>query len=397
MKTSSFLALFILTFSYIVSQNPCAPKMVLMEEACAKNCGPCYFHCQEMNTNYAKHKNQMAMVVYNQSPIGVGTWTEHNKPYYAFGNIFNLQYQSMVMMDRTFFPNNYLIQQGPTSEGVEDDTLAFNTQIASSYVPVSLSISNSYNTTTRAVNINVTANFCDTASGDLRLYLVLTQDTVRGPSNTYDYAQNINASVGSVVDGYTVEAFNVGTSTFNGIASWPFINVVKYQPSGFFGNAGVIPNNPVIGTAYTENFSFTLPLKNSATEAMNIDASRIQIVAAVVRNGTFKKRQVLNANKKYLITPQTSISEASKNNMKFNVVNPVTNVLILNYSANTKGTGDIYLYNATGQAIKTIKNIEYNTSVSNTTIDVNDLANGIYFVSFNTEGIFYTRQVVISK
>ena len=52
---------------------------------------------------------------------------------------------------------------------------------------------------------------------------------------------------------------------------------------------------------------------------------------------------------------------------------------------------------ATGQIIKTLNNLEYTSSVSNTTIDVSDLSNGIYFVSFKAEGIFHTRKIVISK
>ncbi len=394
MKNSLLVSLSVIIVNSLIAQNPCATKMVLMEQSCAKNCGPCYFHIRDYtNPLYAAHKNQIAMVVYNQAPIGVGSWSEQNKPYYAFGSIFNLEYQSMVMIDRTFFPNNYMLQQGPTSEGVESEAIAFNNQINSINVPVSVNITNTYNSTTRAVNINVTANFCDIASGDLRIYAVLTQDTVKGPAGE-SYGQNVNASNG-VLDGYNVVTYP--NSIGNWAESYAFINPVKYQPSGFFGNAGIIPANPVIGNNYTENFSFTLPLKNSTTEAMNIEPNRIQIVAAVVKNGAFQNREVLNANKKYLVTPAVGIQENSLSNLQFNVLNPIGNTLFLNYSSTTNGVGHIYVYNSVGQIIKTLNNLEYNTSVSKATIDVSDLSNGIYFVSFKAEGIFHTRKIVISK
>ena len=83
--------------------------------------------------------------------------------------------------------------------------------------------------------------------------------------------------------------------------------------------------------------------------------------------------------------------------MQFNVLNPIENTLFLNYSSTTNGVGHIYVYNSVGQIIKTLNNLEYNTSVSKATIDVSDLSNGIYFVSFKAEGIFHTRKIVISK
>jgi hypothetical protein len=398
MKKLILLCLLVLSFTLMHAQKK-ATKMVLMEEVCGKNCGPCSRHCLEViNPLYGKYKNQIAMVVYNQAPIGVGTWGEMNKPYRAFGDAFGLGYQSEVMMDRTFFPNNYNIQDGPVSEGVESEPIAFNELFKMDYVPVSVNISNTYNASTRAVDINVTANFCDSASGDLRIYLVLTQDTVKGPNNTYDYAHSAMDKPGSVIGGLTVETLPAfGDPAYWCFRSFPFINVVKYQPSGFFGNAGIIPKKPVIGQSYTENFSFKLPVKNATSELIDIDPKRIQIVAAVVRSGQFKKRQVLNTNKKYLISNVTSVDESIANGIVFNVTNPVSNSILLNYSATQEGAGKIFIYNASGEIIRTIENVVYDQSVSSKTIDVSDLSGGIYFVSLQAAGAAYTRKVIIAR
>ncbi len=373
--------------------------MVLMEEECAKNCAPCSRHCLEkINPLYKKYKNQMAMVVYNQAPIGVGTWSEQTKPYYAFGATFGLEYQAMIMMDRTFFPNNYFLQQGPTSEGVEDENIAFNQQINMSYVPVGVNITNTYDPSTRNVKIDVTANFCDTASGDLRIYVVLTQDTVKGPNNTYDYAQSAMDPPGTVLGGLTVETLPAyGDPAYRCFRSFPFINVVKYQPSGFFGNVGIIPAKPVIGQSYTESFSFKLPVKNATSELIDIDPKRIQIVAAVVKNGTFKKRQVLNTNKKDLISNVTSVDENITSEIEFNVTNPVSNSILLNYSSIHEGKGEIFIHSASGEIVRTVENVEYNQSISSKTIDVSDLSAGIYFVSLKTGGVMHTRKVIIVR
>jgi hypothetical protein len=398
MKKLLSLCLLVLSFMLMHAQKK-ATKMVLMEEVCGKNCGPCSRHCLEViNPLYENHKDQIAMVVYNQAPIGIGTWSEQSKPYFAFSSVFNLNYQSEIMMDRTFFPNNYNIQDGPVCEGIESEPIAFNEQIKVTYVPVSVNISNTYNASTREVKISVTGNFCDTASGDLRIYVVLTQDTVRGPNNTYDYGQSAMDKPGTVIAGLTVETLPAfGDPAYWCFRSFPFINVVKYQPSGFFGNTGIIPAKPVIGQSYTENFSFKLPLKNASSELFDIDPKRVQIVAAVVRSGPFKKRQVLNANKKYLISNVTSVDESIANGIEFNVTNPVSNSIFLNYSATHEGAGRIFIYSASGEIIRTVEDVVYSQSVSSKTIDVSDLSGGMYFVSLQAAGMAHTRKVIIVR
>ncbi len=374
----------------------CAPKMVLLEQSCFKNCGPCIIHqVEEIDPLYKENIDKIAMVIYSQAPIGIGKFSNNNLPYSGFYNTFGLEYQSMITADRTFMADNYNETQGPTSEGVEDAQKAFDTQYNSTYVPVKVDISNTYDPATRKVDIALTANFCDTTSGDLRFYLVLTQDTIVGPKGI-DYAQNVNMSAGSTWNGYPVVSFPSEIGSW--IESYPFKNTVKYQPSGFFGNTGIIPKKPTVGTTYKENYSFTLPIKNSATEKIEIDPKRIQIIAAVVKKGAFKNRQVLNANKKYLTKVNAvSTPELVESNVDFTVNNPVSDVLVLNYSTTNKGTGAINLYNAAGEILNVIKEVEFDTTVSTKTIDVSNFSNGIYFVSLYAEGAYHTRKFIIAK
>ena len=387
-----FLAL--LSFNTIFAQ--CAPKMVLFEQSCFKDCGPCIGHqYEDIDPLYAKNKDKIAMVVYTQAPVGIGTYTQKNLPYASFYETFNMEYQSLITADRTFLANNYNSTQGPTSEAVEDAKEAFETQYNSKYSPVSVDISSTYDAATRKVNVKLTANFCDTASGDLRFYLVLTQDTVIGPKGIA-YAQNVNATAGTKWNGYDVVSFAGSGGAW--LESYPFKDAVKYQPSGFFGNAGIIPQKPVIGKTYTENYSFTLPLKNSSSEKVDIDAKRIQIVASVVKKGNFKNRQALNSNKKYLVSKSVNTAEITPDDaINLTTNNPVSDVLIVNYSTPQSGAGEINLYNASGEIIKNIKDVAYNLSNSTMNIDVSEFSNGIYFLSLNINGAYHTRKFVINK
>jgi hypothetical protein len=387
---------YFLIFSSSQVAAQCAPKMVLLEQSCFKNCGPCIAHqVEDIDPLYKKNINKIAMVVYSQAPIGVGKFSNTNLPYSGFYNTFGIEYQSVITADRTFFDDNYNETQGPTSEGVEDAKKAFEKQSNSPYVPVKVDISNTYDPVTRKVDVTLTANFCDTASGDLRFYLVLTQDTVVGPKGI-DYAQNVNASAGTTWKDYPVVAFPSEVGSW--LQSYPFKDAVKHQPSGFFGNAGIIPKKPTLGTTYKESYSFILPKKNSTTEQVEIDPKRIQIIAAVVKKGVFKNREVLNANKKYLTkTASVGSAEPIEDSVDFIVNNPVSDMLILNYSTTYKGMGAINIYNAAGEIVRIVRNVEFDETAATKSIDVSDFSNGIYFVSLNLGGVFHTRKFIVAK
>jgi hypothetical protein len=107
---------------------------------------------------------------------------------------------------------------------------------------------------------------------------------------------------------------------------------------------------------------------------------------------------VLNANKKYLTkAPTVSSAELIENKVEFTVNNPVSDVLILNYSTPNKGIGAINIYNAAGEIVRVIKAVELDATVATKTVDVSDFSNGIYFVSLNAAGGYHTRKFVVAK
>lgn len=227
------LLLCLFAINTIALAQPCAEKKVLIEMACAKNCGPCVYKIEELREFYDLHKEEICLVVYNQAPVGLGNWGESDKPYFGFYDQFNLDYQSSRLVDRTFMPDNNDEYEGDDSEAIDDLETAFNQQIDIDYVPVSINISPDYDAATREVTVDLEANFCDEASGDMRIYLVLVQDIVIGPEGV-EYGQNTLPAAAAEY-GYTEEN---GYTIIDDdgplwISQFPFYQVVKYQPSGF--------------------------------------------------------------------------------------------------------------------------------------------------------------------
>ncbi|MFN5985201.1 MAG: hypothetical protein ACK46Y_16430 [Fluviicola sp.] len=388
------LPILICTAYFSLFGQGCAPKMPLLEMSCAKNCGPCTFHLDEVHHFYNTHRDDLAMVYYVQAPIGLGNWGESNMPYSAFYDIFNIDYQSSALMDRTFMPTNYDSQEGTDTEVMDNVEIAFNAQMASTYVPVSININHTYNPANRQVNVNLTGNFCDNASGDLRFYLVVVQDTVIGEG--VDYAQNAFSESSANDLGFT-DLINSGGALW--INQYPHMQVVKYQPSGFFGNAGVIANTVSSGQSFTENYTFTLPEFGAVDCIVPVDPEHVEIIAAVVKFGGFDNRQVLNANKVKL-SEVASTPELTNNSVSFEIVgNPITNGTIqLQFNSEKEITGDIILFNSVGQIVSTL---ESKVTINNTTeiksYSIGNQSKGIYFIGFKStiDNIQYTRKLII--
>jgi len=374
----------------------CAPKMSLLEMACAKNCGPCTFHLADIKQLYVAHQDNIAMVYYAQAPLGIGSWGQNNLPYNAFYNTFNMDYQSSVMVDRTFMPNNYDSQEGTDTEVVDDAEIAYNAQMANTYVPVSIGLNHTYDAATRQVSVDITGAFCEAASGDMRFYLVVVQDSVIGEG--IPYAQNAFSQSSANDMGYFDLISDGGALWINHYAH---IQVVKYQPSGFFGNAGVIGSNVTAGQSFTENYTFTLPEFGSPDCNVPVTPEHVEIIAAVVYSGPFDQRKVLNANKVKLVESGLGINEVSTSSVDFEIVgNPVSGTEVtLQWGSQQEFTGDVILFNSLGEVVAVLEtNLAIGGTILEKTYHIGDLTNGVYFVGYKTaDNKQYTRKLLVNK
>ncbi len=375
-------------------------KMVLMEMACGILCSPCHAHIEEAHKFTQEHKDSVAFVIYNKAPVGVGTYDEPTKPYNNFHKTFNIGYQSSVMMDRTFDQLNLNSQEGDDTEVISDIAKAYNNQINSEYVPVSVSVTPKFDYATRKVDLNLKADFTDYASGDMRFYVVLTQDTVRGPNGTNTYTSYAQATLPQFDSVYGYQ----GEYVFGGwyaIPNYPHTNVCKYQPNGFFGAPGIIPAEVSPGSSYEENISFTLPEFGNPDldyDVVPIDPPGIEVIVSVVKYGEFKSRQVLNTCKAPLTKEINGVCGNSETGSTlFRIVNQVTKgSFIVETKAKSPSSSDLKVYDIYGKLCKTVT-IDVADGLLRTGIDATDLPDGVYFLSLNLDGTAQSDKLVIIK
>lgn len=369
-------------------------KMVFLEISFGSGCSPCFLSFEDVRWMSEVFDETLACAHYAEAPVGMGdmkTWQQ--SPSWTFGLEFDLDYQSDCMMDRTYLPNN---NSYGTSEAVYDIYEAYLEQINTDYLPVGVNIEHAYDAETRQVLATVTANFVEEVEADMGIYFILVQDSVVGPSTPeytpYDQLADPDAAAGA---GYTdIDTFD-DTNDYVAINSFPHPRVVQYMGTGYFGNEGVIPFSVSNGDSFSETFSFQLPEYGSDFSEVPLYPEQMEIVAAVVKNGEFMNRQVLNAGKARLTEP-SNITEISSSADVSLLGNPVQDELNFQINPTESLRGEISITNVMGQKVYSQDQVVAIAGRNNiTTVDVSDLDAGVYFVGYKAGVQQYTQKFIV--
>lgn len=112
----------------------------------------------------------------------------------------------------------------------------------------SLVLNGTYNTSTRNVAIDVDIAFVEyVVDGDIRLSLMVIEDSVSGTGTGWDQRNALNNQAGHPMYGRG-----------NPIVGYQHRHVLRDILPSTWGDASVVPNSPSIDTKYTKSFNFTL-------------------------------------------------------------------------------------------------------------------------------------------
>ncbi|MBT4776424.1 MAG: Omp28-related outer membrane protein [Crocinitomicaceae bacterium] len=249
-----------------------------------------------------------------------------------------------------------------------------------SYTPVDVSLTSTYNITNRELNITVSADFVDFASGDLRFVAMLVEDSVTGTGSGYDqvnYYSSGHSSGG--VGGSGHPNYNDPTP----IIGYVHNHVLRAVPGGAFGNSGVISSPVMPGTSVSESFTINVPT--------SINENKIKVIGFVAYYSTeIGSRSILDVAE---VTPTSFVGiDESTNNRFLNLFpNPATDfveVLI---------TDDNFLETSCSMKDMTGKIIKEEQLLNNRwMIDLTDMSAGLYLISCTSEsGTIITKKLIV--
>nr|WP_294773798.1 Omp28-related outer membrane protein [uncultured Flavobacterium sp.] len=210
---------------------------------------------------------------------------------------------------------------------------------ANSISPVQISMSPTYNTTTRQLNVSVTTNF---------KYI-----------ETSEYYTNV----------YIIENGVVGTQV-NATNPYTHNDIVRKMMGGSIGTGGIIPNTPVLNTDYTSSYSFVIP------STWNVN--NLELIALIYRkDGT--TTYTLNASK-YAFGQLLSTNDFTLS------PNPAHDFIAIQDIALSIGD-KVSIYNLNGQLLLREELISENSE-----INISELPFGMYLIKVETSSGIVTKK-----
>jgi hypothetical protein len=312
-------------------ENISSQKTVLIEEWTGAWCTYCYDGIVVLQDIANAYGNDVIIT------------STHDGDEMEFDNILRGSFSSSsyptAVIDRQYFHNTEIYDKEAIGRGLWDYMVV---QQLARFTPLSVDINHTWDPNTREIVADVSAIYTDNSAGDMRMVLMIVEDSMSGIGSGWDQSGSPFA---------------------------PFYHrhvTRDYVEEDCYGVDNVIPNIVSSGASYTHQFTYTLP--------NDFNEDKISLVAAVVKYmegndagyvGVRGNRNVYNAKEKHLYNVGTVSGTYDLENELRIYPNP-TNSLVY-FSENI----DYKLYNVVGKLIKQGKG---------NSIDLSDLTNGIYIL-----------------
>jgi len=237
--------------------------------------------------------------------------------------------------------------------------------------PLDLTISNSYDPSTREVIIDLEATFLCDLQGDLRFNCYIVEDSIVFPQD--------NCLTIPDREPFCYKEWWIYSSSYT-IENYVHMNVLRDVLGGEWGTAGSIPANVASGNMYVYEYSYTLPPE--------FDEENIRIISIVQKfDFDTEKCDVYNAQSMYLDNSTGTESVLNEQEKIRIYPNPVKDHLIIDLA----GTELICFYILDINC----KQILHSKINKGKAVDVSGLEPGIYLVKVEGRNMCSTSKIVI--
>ncbi len=261
---------------------------------------------------------------------------------------------------------------------------------------IDLSMTSSYDTTTRQLTVTVKGNFVDYDSGDIRVHFLLLQDSVTGSGDGYDQ-----------VNYYSSQSFAVGG------ASHPFYNlpdpIVGYRHNHTIRvHATPLWGAPLSASPrkYTPNDSFertwTITLPSTIDDRY---AYPVAFVSYYEGTEVLYYNYVINGTKQGYLNPEESVGSgigeeptpASSGIIRV-APNPASEWSLLYFQqAERLADVTVRILDVTGKEVATVVNGRFVDGKHPVMLPVQALRPGMYIVAVTINGVTYTERLHVVK
>ena len=355
----------------ISSINPIVPatgKMVVSEEGTGTWCQWCprgAVFMDQFNTKYSEFWAGIA--VHNGDPMTV---TDYDA---AFGGLIAGYPSALVDRGTDVDPS-----------GMTPD---FFDRLQTPPVAV-LTNGATWNSTTRELNVSVTADFALAANNNYKLACVLTEDGVTGAGSGYNQSNAYAGGGNGAMGGFESLSNPVPA------AQMVYDHVARAIAPSFGGYANSFPATVAVGDQHTINFSFVLPA--------TWDENQIHIIGMILApNG-----RIDNAGKATIAEAVNNGFQSGSNAGLYEPLasqldemvkiypNPASTNATVSINLISESTIELNLLDATGKIIST-KNYGNLSGAWDLNLNTSMLNSGIYLIQLEINGTKVTKRLII--
>lgn len=242
--------------------------------------------------------------------------------------------------------------------------------------PADVSVTNTWNSSTRAMTVTVTANFAATLSGiNWRLAAIVVEDDVTGSTSGYNQTNYYAGGANGPMGGYESLPDPVPA------AQMVYDHVGRALLGGWDGQTGTVPTSVTAGGNASHTFNHTLPAAQ--------DESQVKLVGLIIDQTT---GEIINANEVQMALGLTEVNEVFEFGLYPNPANDITNIRLM---LKEEGNVSIDIYNITGTLVNS-NNYGSMTGFQNFTLNASAYEAGVYFVNVTVNGSVLSKKMIIT-
>ncbi len=359
--------------SVMINLGVSATKYVLLEEFTTVPCGFCPDGMLVVDDILSNQNNVIATAVHAGFGTDDMTVPAASDLAAAFTNA-----APTAVIDRTYFEGESTIA---ISRSIWSNKVA---ELLNGWTPVNVGVNGTYNAGT--ANVTVSANFTDyAAAGNLRIGLMVIEDSVTGSGSGYDQHSYYYNQTGHPF--YHVGDYNGSYATIPG---YVHKNVLRDAKPDIWGANGVI-TNPQPNDQFTKDFN--------GLDLSTYNADRVYLVGFVAYYNASdpKKRQVLNAFEvKLSDLGAVGVNPVITENQLNLYPNPAADLSIISLDLAKTSDVNVYLTDLSGRMVKQVISEKLAKGNHKIAIDANDLANGLYMVNSQVDNHLFTRKLIVN-
>lgn len=252
-------------------------------------------------------------------------------------------------------------------------------------VPAGVSFEDvSWDPNTRQITATVRADFFGNASGDIRMNLIVAEDSVVGTGSGYNQVNYYNTQSGHPF-------FGAG----NPILGFVHDHVARAFLGGSWGQAGIIPASVSDGDNFSHTFTYTLP----ASYRWN----KVKLVALIQRyNNDPKQREIINAEE---VTLEAAVGLDNTTDLEMAVnafPNPFSSYTQIDFNLPTSSEVVVDVVDMYGKTVAQLNNSYMGQGMHSlkwhgASFDGAPAANGVYMIVFKYNGKTQIEKVVLNR